>query len=61
MDPHPPVDLASKAVVSALRLNDIVTADVILNRNPRMPEALLGATPTVTNVRKAAAPVPFLP
>ena len=59
MDPHPPVDLASKAVVSALRLNDIVTADVILNRNPRMPEALLGATPTVTNVRKAAAPVPF--
>ena len=59
MDPHQPVDLASKAVVSALRLNDIVTADVILNRDPRMPDALLGATPTLTNVRKAAAPVPF--
>ena len=42
----------------ALQLNDIVTADVILNRNPRMPDALL-PTPTVINVRKAAAPVPF--
>jgi hypothetical protein len=59
VEPHQPVDLASKAVVSALQLNDIVTADVILNRNPQMPEALLGATPTLTNVRKAAAPVPF--
>jgi hypothetical protein len=57
---HQPVDLASKAVVSALRLNDIVTADVILNRNPRRPDALLSATPTLTNVRKAAAPVPLL-
>jgi hypothetical protein len=59
VDPHPPVDLASKPVVSALRLNDIVTADVILNRNPRMPDAILGATPTLINVRKAAAPVRF--
>jgi hypothetical protein len=59
VDPHQPVDLASKAVVSALRLNDIVTADVILNRNPRMPDAILAGTPTVINVRKAAAPVRF--
>jgi hypothetical protein len=59
MDPHQPVDLASKAVASTLRLNDIVTADVILNRNPQMPDAILGATPTVTNVRKAVTPVPF--
>jgi hypothetical protein len=59
VEPPPPVDLASKAVVRALRLNDIVTADVILNRDPQFPEALLGATPTLTNVRKAAAPVPF--
>jgi hypothetical protein len=59
VDPHQPVDLASKAVVSALQLNDIVTADVIVNRNSRMPNAMLGGTPTVINVRKAAAPVPF--
>ena len=59
VDPHQPVDLASKPVVSALRFNDIVTADVMLNRNPRMPDALLGATPTLTNVRKAAASVPL--
>lgn len=58
-DPNQPVDLASKAVVSALRLNDIVTADIILNRDPQMPESILGATPTLTNVRKAAAPVRF--
>lgn len=57
VDAHQPVDLASKVVVSALRLNDIVTADVILNRNPRMPDAIFGATPTLINVRKAAAPV----
>ena len=59
VEPHQPVDLASKAVVSALKLNDIVTADVILNRNPRMPDALLGGTPTLINVRKTAAPVPL--
>jgi hypothetical protein len=59
VDPHQPVDLASKAVVSALQFNDLVTADVILNRDPRMPDAILGATPTVTNVRKATAPVRF--
>ena len=59
MDPHQPVDFASKTVVSALQLNDIVTADVILNRNSRIPNAILGGTPTVINVRKAAAPVPF--
>ena len=58
VDPDQTVDLASKAVVSALRLNDIITADVILNRNARRADALLGATPTVINVRKAAAPVP---
>jgi hypothetical protein len=57
VEPHPPVDVASKAVVLALQLNDIVTADVILNRNLRTPDSILGATPTVTNVRKAAAPV----
>src|SRR5258706_15589717 len=59
VDPHQSVDLASKTVVLALQLNDIVTADVILNRNPRMPDAVLGATPTLINVRKAAAPVRF--
>jgi len=30
--PIRPSNLASKAVVSALQLNDIVTADVIVNR-----------------------------
>jgi hypothetical protein len=57
VDSLQPVDLASKTVVSALRLNDIVAADVILDRNSRTPNALLGGTPTVINVRKAAAPV----
>jgi hypothetical protein len=38
-------------------MNDIVTANVILNRDPRMPDAILAATPTLTDVRKAAAPV----
>jgi hypothetical protein len=42
VDPRQPVDLASKAIVSALQLNDIVTADVIVNRNSRMPHAILG-------------------
>jgi hypothetical protein len=57
VDPDQTVDLASKAVVSALRLNDIVTADVILNRNARRANAMFGATPTLINVRKAKAPV----
>ena len=57
VDPDQTVDLASKAVVSALRLNDIITADVILNRNARRADALFGATPTLINVRKATAPV----
>jgi hypothetical protein len=57
VDPDQTVDLASKAVVSALRLNDIVTADVILNRNARRADAMFGATPTLINVRKARAPV----
>ena len=59
VDPDQTVDLASKAVVSALRLNDIVTADVILDRNSRTSDAFLGGPPTVINLRKAAAPVPF--
>jgi hypothetical protein len=60
-DPDQTVDLASKAVVSALRLNDIITADVILNRNARRADALFGATPTLINVRKATAPVRVFP
>jgi hypothetical protein len=60
-DPDQTVDLASKAVVSALRLNDIITADVILNRNARRADALFGATPTLINVRKATAPVRGFP
>jgi len=61
VDPDQTVDLASKAVVSALRLNDIITADVILNGNPRRADALFGATPTLINVRKATAPVRVFP
>jgi len=60
-DPDQTVDLASKAVVSALRLNDIITADVIVNRNARRADALFGATPTLINVRKATAPVRVFP
>jgi len=60
-DPDQTVDLASKAVVSALRLNDIITADVIVNRNARRADALFGATPTLINVRKATAPVQVFP
>jgi hypothetical protein len=59
VEAHEPVDLASKAVVSALRLNDIVTADVIVNRNAQKPDDLFAGTPTVINLRKAAAPVRF--
>src|SRR5215471_1314232 len=54
-----PIDLASKAVVASLQWNDIVTGDVIMNRSKEMPDALLAATPTMTNLRKAVAPVPF--
>ena len=61
VDPDQTVDLASKAVVSALRLNDIITADVIVNRNARRADALFGATPTLINVRKATAPVRVFP
>jgi hypothetical protein len=61
VDPHQAVDLASKTVVSTLQLNDIVTADVIVNRNAQTPESILGATPTMINVRKASGPISFFP
>ena len=53
----PVVDLASKPVVSALRLNDVVTADTILQRDEKMPDAILAGTAVLTNVRKASAPM----
>jgi hypothetical protein len=53
----PVVDLASRPVVETLRLNDIVTGDIMMQRDEKMPDAVLRATPVLTNVRKASGPV----
>ena len=53
----PVVDLASRPVVETLRLNDIITGDIIMQRDEKMPDAILLATQVLTNVRKASGPV----
>jgi hypothetical protein len=56
----PIVDLASKPVVETLRLNDIITGDIMMQRSEKMPDAILMATQVFTNVRKASGPVPLV-
>ena len=53
------VDLASRPVVSALKLNDIVTGAVIVKRNEKKPESILTGSMVLTNVRKVSGPVRF--
>ena len=54
------VDLAAKPVVETLRLNDIVTGDLMMQRDEKMPDAILRATQVLTNVRQATGPVSLL-
>jgi hypothetical protein len=51
------VDLASKPVVSRLKVNDLVTGSVIMKRDDKMPNASLAGSMVLTNVRKVSAPV----
>ena len=53
------VDLASRPVVSTLKLNDIVTGAVIMKRNEKKPESILTGSMVLTNVRKVSGPVRF--
>ena len=53
------VDLASRPVVSTLRLNDIVTGAIMMRRDERSPQARRAGTPVLTNVRKLAARTRF--
>src|SRR5688572_25320420 len=53
------VDLASKAVVSTLVLNDIVGGAIMMRRDERMPHAVLAGTPILTSVRKVSARTRF--
>ena len=53
------VDLASRQVVSTLRLNDIVTGAIMMRRDERMPPAGRTGTPVLTNVRKLSAQTRF--
>lgn len=53
----PAVDLASKPVVSTLKLNDLVTGAIIMKRDEKMPDALIAGTPVLTNVHRLPAPV----
>ena len=53
------VDLASRPVVSALRLNDIVTGAIMMRRDERMPQARRRGTPFLTNVRKVSTRTRF--
>ena len=53
------VDLASRPVVSTLKLNDIVTGAVIMKRNEKKPESILTGSMVLTNVRKVSGPIRF--
>jgi hypothetical protein len=53
------VDLASRPVVSALRLNDIVTGAIMMRRDERVPQAVNARTPFLTNVRKVSTRTRF--
>jgi hypothetical protein len=53
------VDLASRPVVSALKLNDIVTGAVIVKRDGKKPESILTGSMVLTNVRKVSGPIRF--
>lgn len=53
------VDLASKPVVAALKLNDLVTGAFVMKRDEKRPDAILAATMVLTNVRKVSAPIRF--
>ena len=53
------VDLASRPVVSTLRLNDIVTGAIMMRRDERVPHAVRAGTPVLTNVRKLSARTRF--
>ena len=53
------VDLASKPVVSALKLNDIVTGAVIMKGDEKKPESILTGSMVLTNVRKISRPIRF--
>jgi hypothetical protein len=53
------VDLASKPVVAALKVNDLVTGAVIVKRDEKMPDAILSGSMVLTNVRKVSAPIRF--
>jgi hypothetical protein len=53
------VDLASRRVLSALRLNDIVTGAIMMRRDERMPQAVRAGTPFLTNVRKVSTRTRF--
>ena len=53
------VDLASRPVVSALRLNDIVTGAIMMRRDEHKPQAVRAGTPFLTNVRKVSTRTRF--
>jgi hypothetical protein len=53
------VDLAARSLVPTLRLNDIVTGDLIMSRNEKRPDDVLSGTPTLVEIRKVETPIPF--
>jgi hypothetical protein len=53
------VDVRSKAVVSSLRFNDIVSGLMVMQQNGERPEDVLAATPVLTNVRRVLGPVRY--
>jgi hypothetical protein len=53
------VDLASRPVVSTLRLNDIVSGAIMMRADERMPRAVRAGTPMLTNVRKVSTRTRF--
>ena len=55
----PVVDLASRPVVETVGLNDLITGDIMMQRDEKVPDAILLATRVLTNVRKASSPVPL--
>ena len=53
------VDLASRPVVSTLRLNDIVSGAIMMRRDERVPDPVRAGTPILTNVRKVSTRTRF--
>jgi len=53
------VDLASKAIASSLRFNDIIFGLMMMNQNAERPDNFIASTTVLTAVRRVSGPVRY--